>query len=182
MTGLLTAPCRGPQDLDILVTTDLVTLAGPSPFPGVSYRLQKEERCRAQLSHSRGLAREDSSTDPVCVYNSAVSFVRDFFFCINFGSSEYCIKTLFVMMSEVFGTPLSFTPGSCSPWSHSKKPNQIAFDVGAHQGSETSDIVQLRFSNYGPCGFQEEETAFPPRILLTRLSCDVAKPGTNKPF
>lgn len=79
VTGLPTAPCRGPQDLDILVTTDLVTLAGPSPFPGVSYRLQKEERCRAQLSHSRGLAREDSSTDPVCVYNSAISFVRDFF-------------------------------------------------------------------------------------------------------
>lgn len=47
---------------------------------------------------------ENSNTDPVCIYNFAILFVRDFF-GINFGFSEFCMKTLFIMMSEFFGTP-----------------------------------------------------------------------------
>lgn len=92
------------------------------------------------------------------------------------------MKTLFIMMSEFFGTSLKFAPGPYSPQSHPKKQKQIAFDVGAHRGSETSDTVQLRFSNYGSLGFEEEETAFPPRILSTHLSFDVARWGTTKPY
>lgn len=77
--GLPTAPCGGPRDLGILVTGDLVTLASHCPFLGVSYSLQKEERCRAQPCQSLSLARgENSYTDPVFIYNLAILFVRDF--------------------------------------------------------------------------------------------------------
>lgn len=51
------------------------------------------------------------------------------------------------MMGEFFGVPLNFAPGPWSPQSRPEKQKRIAFDVGAHLGSETSDMVQFQFYN-----------------------------------
>lgn len=77
--GALSSTVRRASRPGHFTYSDSVTLASHSPLPGVSYRLQKEERCRAQPCQSLSLARGGSSnTDPVFIYNLAILFIRDF--------------------------------------------------------------------------------------------------------